>query len=71
MQLYGGGFLHALVQLMVFYYAGGILLHYVVPRILPIQSVQERERGSSDVSRDSIYSLGARLLLMEHLQILH
>eukprot|EP00892_Ulva_mutabilis_P002763 jgi/Ulvmu1/12488/UM009_0141.1 len=58
MQLHGGGFSVAWAQLMVFYYMAGVVLHCVIPRILPVHSVQEHGRGSSDVYRDSIYSLG-------------
>lgn len=58
MQLYGGGFFDAWLQLMVFYYGAGILLHCVIPRVLPVESVQKNERATSDLLRDCVYSLG-------------
>lgn len=57
--LYGGGFCAAYVQLLIFYYSVGAVLHLVVPAILPVQGIQKQERGSSDVSRDMVSSLGA------------
>lgn len=56
--LYGGGFPLALVQLSVFYYTAGCILHYIVPRIFPVVSVQEHERRPGDVQRDCLHSLG-------------
>jgi hypothetical protein len=57
--LYGGGFGLAFAQLLTFYYAAGCILHYVVPHILPVVSVQEHQRHPSDVQRDCLQSLGA------------
>lgn len=57
--LYGGGFATAFFQLLIFYYGCGALLHFVVPRILPVKHVQcPDKRKPGDVERDALFSLG-------------
>lgn len=56
--LYGGGFWPAFAQLCLFYYACGVLLHCVVPRLLPVQGIQHQPRKPWEVQRDALYSLG-------------
>ncbi|KAG2483646.1 hypothetical protein HYH03_017522 [Edaphochlamys debaryana] len=56
--LYGGGFWVAFTQLVVFYYTVGALLHFVVPRIVPVKGIQVQPRKQGDVLRDAIYSIG-------------
>ncbi len=57
--LYGGGFWVAFTQLTVFYYAMGAALHFVLPRIAPVKSIQHQPRKRGEVLRDAFYSLGA------------
>ena len=57
--MYGGGFSLAFAQLLMFYYSAGCILHFLVPRVLPVISIQEHERRPGDVQRDCIQSLGA------------
>lgn len=56
--LYGGGFWVAFSQLILFYYAVGAILHYVLPRILPVKGIQQQARKRGEVLRDAVYSLG-------------
>ena len=56
--LYGGGFTAAFLQLTVFYYTFGVLLHYIVPLISSVKGIQEQPRKPGDVSRDALQSLG-------------
>ena len=56
--LYGGGFVVAFLQIVALYYPAALLLHYVVPRFLPVQNIQKHERNPGDVARDAFNSLG-------------
>uniref|UniRef100_A0A7S3VH27 Fatty acid hydroxylase domain-containing protein n=1 Tax=Dunaliella tertiolecta TaxID=3047 RepID=A0A7S3VH27_DUNTE len=56
--LYGGGFVPAFAQLFVFYYVVGALLHWGIPLLFPVQSVQPQPRAHGSVARDAFYSLG-------------
>lgn len=56
--LYGGGFVLAFIQLFVFYYTAGCILHYLVPSIFPVINIQEHEKRPGDVQRDILHSLG-------------
>ena len=58
MLLFGGGFSAAVVQLVVFYYTAACIMHFVVPRLLPVKSIQKAVRGRQDVWRDALFSLG-------------
>lgn len=40
------------------YYAAGILLHYVVPSLLPVKSVQKGQRRKGQVTSEALYSIG-------------
>jgi hypothetical protein len=57
--LYGGGVGPALAQLAAFYYLAGCIVHFAVPRLLPVQNIQKHSRGRHDMARDAVYSLGA------------
>eukprot|EP00955_Chlamydomonas_euryale_P109957 365969-Chlamydomonas_euryale.AAC.12 len=54
----GGGFIIAYAQLVAFYYAAGALLHFAVPAMMEVKSVQVEARRSGSVARDALYSLG-------------
>ncbi|GLC45014.1 hypothetical protein PLESTB_001743700 [Pleodorina starrii] len=56
--LYGGGFWVAFTQLTVFYYTMGAVLHFVLPRIVPVKAIQAQPRKRGEVLRDAFYSLG-------------
>ena len=56
--LHGGGFWLAYAQLCTFYYTCGVLLHHIVPAVIPVKSVQHENRRSGSVARDALYSLG-------------
>lgn len=58
MPLVGGGFAVAFAQLCIFYYACGSLLHFIIPVLLPVKSVQSEPRKAGSVGRDALYSLG-------------
>jgi Delta7-sterol 5-desaturase len=66
MPLYGGGFTVAWIQIAVFYYTSGILLHYVAPALLPVKNIQVQPRGSGDIGRDALGSLGTRGWWLRH-----
>jgi hypothetical protein len=58
--LVGGGFLVALAQAAVFYYALGALLHWGLPALTRgrLQHIQEAPRKPGEVWRDARNSLG-------------
>ena len=56
--LHGGGFKVAYAQLCAFYYISAVLLHHVVPALVPVKSVQQEQRSRGSVARDALYSLG-------------
>jgi hypothetical protein len=58
--LYGGGFTAAFLQVGVFYYAFGVLLHFIVPLVSPVKGIQEHPRKPGEVTRDALHSLGER-----------
>lgn len=43
------------------YYTAGFLLHYVVPQLFSVKSVQQRPPRKGQVASEAIYSLGKRL----------
>lgn len=57
--LVGQGFWVALLQAVLFYYAAGAAIHWVIPRLAPVRSIQKHARGAHDVRRDALFSLGA------------
>lgn len=60
--LYGGGFLAALVQACMVYYVTAVLLHYVVPRLARVKSVQSgRRRRKGQVFTEAVNSIGTEL----------
>ncbi len=48
----------AFSQLIVFYYGCGCLLHFVVPVLLKVKTVQSEQRKAGSIPRDAFYSLG-------------
>lgn len=56
--LYGGGFWVAFRQLAAVYYAAAVVLHYVVPAVLPVKSVQKGQRRKGQVTAEALYSIG-------------
>lgn len=56
--LFGGGLWVAVAQLSLVYYLGGAALHYVVPRLFPVKSIQVQPRPPGVVARDAFYSIG-------------
>lgn len=43
---------------MQVYYTAGFVLHYVVPRLLPVKSVQRGQPRKGQVASEALYSLG-------------
>lgn len=41
------------------YYAAAVILHYVVPRLLPVKSVQKASPRPGQVAFEALYSIGA------------
>lgn len=60
--LYGGGFWVAFRQLVAVYYTAGFLLHYVVPRLFSVKSVQQRKPRPGQVAQEALHSLGPLLV---------
>lgn len=58
LQLYGGGYINALLQTSCTYYIACIVLHWIAPRILPVHSIQVQSRQPGQVSREAFNSLG-------------
>lgn len=56
--LYGGGYWAALGQVASVYFASAVLLHYVVPALLPMRSIQKGQRRPGQVTQEVINSLG-------------
>eukprot|EP01025_Chloroclados_australasicus_P053070 TRINITY_DN6208_c1_g3_i1.p1 TRINITY_DN6208_c1_g3~~TRINITY_DN6208_c1_g3_i1.p1 ORF type:complete len:319 (-),score=15.95 TRINITY_DN6208_c1_g3_i1:391-1299(-) len=54
----GGGFGLAFTQLFLFYYVFGIFLHFVLPRLLEVKSVQKIGRQKNQIMREALTSLG-------------
>lgn len=62
MQLTGGGFLVALGQVTAVYYALAALLHFVVPRLLPVRSVQKGEPKMGQARTEALNCVGPLLV---------
>jgi hypothetical protein len=60
MQLTGGGFLVALAQVTAVYYALATLLHFVVPRLFPVRSVQKGEAKPGQARTEALNCIGGR-----------
>ncbi|EIE27586.1 hypothetical protein COCSUDRAFT_11014, partial [Coccomyxa subellipsoidea C-169] len=58
LSLYGEGFLQAIVQVSIVYYAASIALHWIGPWLLPVKSIQVQQRQQGQVTREALYSLG-------------
>ena len=58
LELYGGGYINALLQTSFTYYIACIVLHWVAPALLPVQNIQVQSRQPGQVTREAIYSLG-------------
>lgn len=56
--LYGGGFLVAALQVSAVYYGTAILLHWLVPQIWSVKSIQVQPRQPGQVAREALFSLG-------------
>ena len=58
--LYGGGYWVALAQACLVYYLLAVVLHWVVPALLPVRSIQPGKRRSGQVTQEALNSLGAQ-----------
>ena len=58
LQLYGGGYINALLQTSFTYYIACIILHWVAPRLLHVESIQVQSRQPGQVRREAFNSLG-------------
>ena len=58
LELYGGAYINALLQTSVTYYMACIVLHWIAPRVLSVQSIQVQSRQSGQVRREAWNSLG-------------
>ncbi|KAI8471949.1 MAG: hypothetical protein J3K34DRAFT_415708 [Monoraphidium minutum] len=56
--LYGGGFVPAFVQLVLFYYTLGFALHIAIPALFPVKDIQKEPRGGGEPLRDALASIG-------------
>lgn len=57
--LYGGGFRIGFLQLSLVYYTSAVFLHFVLPRLINVRSVQgSSKRQPGDLGRDALCSLG-------------
>ena len=60
MPLVGGGFWPAFLQVSAAYYAAAVLLHYIVPALVRVRSIQKGQRRPGQVSEEAAQSLGER-----------
>lgn len=58
MHLYGDGFVVAFLQATTTYFAISILLHFVVPALFNVTSVQKGDQRPGQVIREALQSLG-------------
>ena len=58
LELYGAAYINALLQTSVTYYMACIVLHWIAPRVLSVQSIQVQSRQSGQVRREAWNSLG-------------
>ncbi|MEW5319468.1 MAG: hypothetical protein WDW38_010617 [Sanguina aurantia] len=56
--LHGGGFLVAFAQICTFYYIAACALHFVLPSLVKMDSIQPRARKQGEARRDAFYSIG-------------
>lgn len=56
--LHGGGFLVAFAQICTFYYVAACALHFVLPSLVKLDSIQPRARKQGEARRDAFYSIG-------------
>lgn len=56
--LYGGGFRLAFIQASIVYYGIAIILHYCVPALFKVESVQKGKPAPNQVLREAINSIG-------------
>ena len=56
--LYGGGFWLAFSQVSLAYYLVAGLLHYAIPAVVPVKSIQPGERRQGQVAREALLSIG-------------
>jgi sterol desaturase/sphingolipid hydroxylase (fatty acid hydroxylase superfamily) len=74
MQLYGDGFIAALVQVSLVYYLSCFMLHDVTPKIFPVKTVYRPGERKDEAREDALRSFGALsvkagvLWLVEELQ---
>ena len=62
--LYGGGFWVAFAQASLLYYSVAVVLHYLVPALVPVKSTQKGERSQGQVSREVLLSIGRFVCLV-------
>lgn len=60
--LHGGGFVTALLQVSLVYYLGAFLLHFVVPQLAAVHSIQVGSRRPGQVTQEVLNSPGAILV---------
>lgn len=58
--LVGGGYGVALLQVSLVYYVAAAVLHYVVPALVSVQSVQHASPKPGQVRQEALRSIGAR-----------
>ena len=56
--LYGGGYWVAFAQVCVVYYTAASILHFVVPALFPVASVQAGKRKPHQTRTEALNSIG-------------
>lgn len=56
--LYGGGYVCAVLQIAVIYYGISALLHFVLPRLHHVESVQQGKRRENQIAQEVKNSVG-------------
>jgi hypothetical protein len=59
----------AFAQVSLVYYGAAVLLHYIVPRVIFVKSIQPGERNKDQVLTESLNSIGEWTSLL--LQLVH
>ena len=52
------GVLESFLELAAVYYVGGCILQFLVPWIISVNQLQDRERPNGQILRDAIRSIG-------------
>jgi hypothetical protein len=58
--LYGGGLVAATLQIGAIYFGISLTVHYLIPALIPVSSIQVQPRRKNQVLLECLHCLGAR-----------